>query len=167
MQQPCTACGSTAVSCSVTPEPIYINLSPFAWQWFAKDFFEAYKKVKGEAGFSPARLTLLAQAVELAAKSLHVDQGRRDADLRKLSHNLVKACDSSILGKYGIMLTTHEATELRKMSDLNEQKAFEYFWFDRKGPELAGVAYALKGRPGLPDESIVEGLLVKLLAPKI
>jgi hypothetical protein len=141
--------------------------SPFAFQWYAKDFYEAYKKVKGGARFSPARLTLLAQAVELAAKSLHVDQGKRDADIRKINHDLVKACDSAILGKHGIMLTENEATELKKMSDPNEAKAFEYFWFRLPGytPEVAGVMHALTGRKDLPDESVVEGLLIKLLAP--
>jgi len=166
-RQPCAMCGSTKRNYRITIEPVNINLSPFAFQWYAKDFFEAYKKVKGETHFSPARLTLLAQAVELAAKSLHVHQGKRDADLRKLSHNLVKICDSSILGMYGIALTTDELTELKKMSDLNEAKAFEYFWFRWPGftPELAGVHHALTGRKGLPDESIVEELLIKLLAP--
>lgn len=163
----CAACGSTTRNYRLTVEPIHINLSPFAFQWYAKDFYEAYKKVKGEARFSPARLTLLAQAVELAAKSLHVHQGKRDADLRKIAHDLVKACDSAILGVYGITLTADEATELKKMSDLNEAKAFEYFWFRSPGysPELAGVMHAVSGRKGLPDESVVEGLLIKLLAP--
>jgi len=72
-------------------------------------------------------LTLLAQAVELAAKSLHVHQGKRDADLRKLGHDLVKACDSPILGVYGITLTTDELTKLRKMSDLSRFKGSDPF----------------------------------------
>jgi hypothetical protein len=166
-QHPCAACGSTTRNYQITPEPVHINLSPSAFQWYAKDFFEAYKKVKGETRFSPTRLTLLAQAVELAAKSLHVHQGKRNADLRKLGHDLVKACDSSILGAYGITLTTDEATELKKMSDLHKAKASEYFWFRSTDftPELAGVMHALTGRKGLPDESIVEELLLKLLAP--
>jgi hypothetical protein len=164
---PCSACGSTTRNYRLTVEPIHINLSPFAFQWYAKDFYEAYKKIRGEPRFSPARLTLLAQAVELAAKSLHVHQGKRDADLRKISHDLVKACDPAILGVYGIKLTADEATELKKMSDLNEAKAFEYFWFRSPGytPELAGVMHAVTGRRGLPDESVVEGLIIKLLAP--
>ena len=160
-------CPKDGVSTKPGQVQFHINLSPFAFQWYAKDFFEAYKKVKGETHFSPARLTLLAQAVELAAKSLRVHQGERDADLRKLGHDLVKACDSSILDVYRITLTTDELTELRKMSDLNEAKAFEYFWFRSPGvtPEQAGIMHAVTGRKGLPDENIVEGLLIKLLAP--
>jgi hypothetical protein len=170
-QYACESCGSMKWNRRITVEPIQVNLSPFAFQWYAKDFYEAYKKHKGEAPFSPARLTLLAQAVELAAKSLHVHQGKRDADLRKLGHNLVKACDTTVLAAYGITVTADEARELQKLSTLNEAKAFEYFWFRLPGsedsPELTGVVHAVTGRKGLPDESIVEGLLTKLLAPKM
>lgn len=164
---PCEACGSTKrIRRLITSNPLNVNLSPFAFQWYAKDFYEAYKNIM-EARFSPARLTLLAQAVELAAKSLHVHQGKRNADLLNISHNLIKACDLAVLGVYGITLTVDEAAELRKMSDLNKEKAFEYFWFRSPGytPEIAGVMHALTGRKGLPDENIVEGLLIKLLAP--
>lgn len=114
---PCADCGSTTRNIRVTVEPIHVNLSPFAFQWYAKDFCEAYKKVKGEARFSPARLTLLAQAVELAAKSLHVHQGKRAADLRKIAHDLIKACDSAILGVYGIMLRRLGKTEIERLGD--------------------------------------------------
>jgi hypothetical protein len=168
---PCGVCGSTRWSARVTVEPIQFNLSPGAFQWYAMDFYEAYKTYKKvqESPFSPARLTLLAQAVELAAKSLHVHQGKRDADLRKIAHDLVKACDSTILGEYGITLTADEATELKKMSELNKAKAFEYFWFKLPGftPERAGVMHAVTGRKSLPNESVVEGLLIKLLAPTL
>lgn len=167
---PCEACGSTKRICRfITAEPINVNLSPFAFQWYAKDFYEVYKAYKNimEARFSPARLTLLAQAVELAAKSLHVHQGKRDADLHNISHDLIKACDLAILGVYGITLAVDEVAELKKMSDLNEAKAFEYFWFRSPGytPEIAGVMHAITGWKGLPDENVVEGLLIKLLAP--
>jgi len=166
---PCEVCGSTKWTTRVTVPPIEVNLSPFAFQWYAKDFHEAYQKVKGGPAFSPARLTLLAQAVELAAKSLHVHQGERDDDLRKLGHSLIKACDAAILAIYGITLSLVEQTELKKMSELNEVKAYEYFWFRAPGltPELAGVMHAVTGRKGLPDESVVEELLIKLLAPTL
>src|SRR5688572_25641338 len=101
---PCEVCGSTKWAIRITVASIDVNFSPFAFQWYAKDFYEAYKKVKGGPPFSPARLTLLAQAVELAAKSLHVDQGKRDDDLHNIGHDLVKACDPVILGIYGITL---------------------------------------------------------------
>jgi predicted RNA-binding Zn-ribbon protein involved in translation (DUF1610 family) len=166
---PCPLCGSTSRNVTLKVETIQVRISPLGFQWYAKDFYEAYRKLKGGERFSPARLTLLAQAVELAAKSLHVHQGTRDSDLRKLAHSLIRACDPAILSKYAVTLTPQEETELKKMSELNEAKAFEYFWYRWPGytPELAGIMHSLTGRPGLPDESVVEGLLVRLLAPSL
>jgi hypothetical protein len=176
---PCPACGSITRNRRLIIETLHVNLSPFAYQLYAKDFYDAYKAYKnvvGGARFSPARLTLLAQAVELAGKSLHVHQGKRDADLRCIDHDLVKACDPAILAKYEIVLTKDEETDLGKMNVLYTAKAFEYFWFSlqprrkRTGchaPEAWGLSYALTGRKDLPDEGVVEGLLIKLLAPDL
>jgi hypothetical protein len=165
----CATCGSTMRNCSVTVGPLHVNLSPFGFQWYAKDFYEAYEKVKGKSTYSPARLTLLAHAIELAAKSLHVHQGKRNADLLKIGHSLTKACDPAVLSLYGITVTAEETSELQKMSDLNEAKALGYFWFrsPHYTPELAGVMHAVTGRPGLPEETVLEGLAVKLLAPQL
>lgn len=155
-----------------TGKLVEFNFSPFAFQWYAKDFYDAYKaykKVREVSPFSPALLTLLAQAIELAAKSLHVHQGKRDEDLRKLGHDLVTVCDPLVLAKYGINISPDESIELKKMSDLNKAKAFEYFWSkstkNDPHPEMTGIFHAVKGREGLPNEMIVEGLLIKLVQP--
>lgn len=150
--------------------PAHIRLSPSGFQWYAKDFYDVYKQAKGGEKFSPARLSNLAQAVELAAKSLHVDQYRNANHLQNvLGHDLVKACDPRILALYGITFTADEDTELQKMSDLHKAKAFQYFWFPWQGspPESGGITHALTGRPSLPDEVLIEGLLNKLLSPKL
>ena len=168
---PCDVCDSQEWNAVITPAPIQLNISPLAFQWYAQDFYEAYKKVKDGTSFSPARLTLLAQAVELAAKSLHVDQGKGDKDLRKIGHDLAKACDITILGLYGITLSETERTELKKLGDLHTARAFAYFWFHPHGQsnrqtssaEAHGIMHALTGRKNLPNESIVEELLIKLL----
>jgi len=154
---------------TIVPQSTHIELSPFAFQWYAGDFFDAYQKITGGPRFSPARLTLLAQACELAAKSLHVAQGKTDDDLRKLGHNIVRACDAAILNIYEISLTPDEERELGKLNALNKLKAFEYFWFPWQGskPEIGGIMHALLGRKDLPDENIVQGLVAKLLAPKL
>lgn len=166
---PCIACGGAKRHRRIVPDSAHIRLSPFGFQWYAKDFYLAYQKMKGGDRFSPARLTLLAQAVELAAKSLHVDQGKNSAQLVKVGHDLLKACDPTVLAAYGISISTEETRELTKMSLLNKAKAFEYFWFDWPGatPESAGLDHALRGRPGLPEEHIIEGLLLRLLSPNL
>ena len=82
----------------------------------------------------------------------------------------IKACDLAILSVYGIALTADEATELKKMNELNKAKAFEYFWFRLskfEAPELTGLMHIVNGRKDLPDEDVVEGLLVKPLAPQM
>jgi hypothetical protein len=175
----CETCGSTRWDTRVTVEPVVSRISAFAFQHYAKDFYAAYKKLEGDPRFSPARLTLLAQAIELSAKSLHVHQGKKNTDLKKkINHSLVEACAPAILGLHGIESTSTEKAELKKISDLNEVKAFEYPWFDgskvtpelpgvKVSPELSGVMKALKGWQGLPDESVLEGLLLKLLEPKL
>jgi hypothetical protein len=62
-----------------------------------------------------------------------------------------------------------------KLSDLYEAKAFEYFWFLPKVPRgissnpdqsrVAGITHALTGRDEMPEESVVDGLLIRLLEP--
>jgi hypothetical protein len=154
----------------MSPEGFDANISPFAFQYYAKDFYEAYRKHKTSDPFSPARFFLLTRGIELAAKSLHVGQGRTAANLDTISHDLVTACDQNVLTSYGITLTAGEITELEKANAYYKPKGFEYFWFkfpevshkDRSGPQMAA-----SGWPNLPNESILEGLLNKLLSPSL
>ena len=91
------------------------------------------------------------------------------------SHDIITACDPVILGQYGITNTANEATELQKLSDLYDAKAFEYFWFlpkrtnrNKANPDqarIAGITHAITGRDDMPNEDIAEALLIKLLEP--
>jgi len=65
---------------------INVHISPYAFQHYAKDFYEAYKKHKRGPKFSPARFFLITRSIELAAKSLHLGRGRTAEYLRKLGH---------------------------------------------------------------------------------
>ena len=145
------------------------NISPFAFQFYAKDFREAYGKHKGGRTFSPARLFLLTRSIELAAKALHLGQGRMVDDLLRLGHNLEAACEPSLLRQYGIDITTSEKTEVAKANQYYKGKGFEYFWFTMPGVRVdrSGPQQALSGWPNLPDEKILEVLLEKLLMPKL
>ncbi len=178
------------------------NNDPFAFQWYAKDFYEAYKKHKGGSRFSPARLFLLSRSIELAAKALHLGKTVRRSksdpdiyplpdpkkkplsandpsnwqmrwltsdDLRKIGHDLEKACNAEILEQYGINISETEKTELKKANKFYKGKGFEYYWFkfpgiseeDRSGSELSA-----SGWKELPDENILEGLIEKLILPR-
>src|SRR5215217_585531 len=61
--------------------PANVGITPFAFQHYAKDFYEAYKKHKGGPQFSPASFFLITRSIELAAKSLHLADGRTAKDL--------------------------------------------------------------------------------------
>ena len=145
------------------------NISPFAFQVYAKDFYRAYTKHQEGHKFSPARFFLITRSIELAAKALHLGQGRLVDDLLKLGHDLEAACDLSVLTQYGMDITTTERTELAKANEYYKGKGFEYFCFKMPGvsADRSGPQQALSGWPNLPDEKILEGLLLKLLAPKL
>lgn len=145
------------------------NIAPFAFQHYAKDFFEAYRKHKGGAKFSPARFFLLTRSIELAAKGLHLAQGRKFSDISRINHDLEAACEQGILTAYGIALTTAEQAELKKANRYYKGKGFEYFLFKFPGVSVdrSGPQQALSGWPDLPDENVLEALLTRLLAPRL
>lgn len=153
----------------IRPAGINVNITPFAFQHYAKDFYEAYIKHKGGPKFSPARLFLLARSIELAAKSLHLAHGRELDDIVHMDHNLEAACDPNVLVSFGITQTQVEEIELKKANDYYRCKGFEYFLFKLPGVpmERSGPQQALSGWPRLPDESTLEALLHRLVAPKL
>lgn len=154
-------------------EPAVCKPSPLMFQWYAKDYFRCYKETQDEQPFSPARWSLLAQALELAAKALHVTPGSRDDDLRHLGHSLMKACDPLILSSWQIELSGDEMDSLESLSKLHSARAFGYFWFNvpdkalHCSVELASIWHAIRGRPGLPDESLIRGVVERLLAVRL
>jgi len=146
-----------------------VSITPFAFQHYAKDFYEAYQKHKGGPKFSPARFFLITRSIELAAKSLHLAAGRTAKDLKELGHDLEAACEGSVLAQFRITLTSTEAEELKKANQYYEGKGFEYFLFKFPGVsmERSGPQQALSGWRGLPDETVLESLLLKLVSPKL
>lgn len=142
-----------------------VSITPFAFQHYAKDFYEAYTKHKPGPKFSPARFFLLTRSIELAAKSLHLADGRTPKYVKRLDHDLEAACEASVLAHFGITLITAETVELQKANKYYKGKGFEYFLFKFSGVsmERSGPQQALSGWPGLPDESVLESILNKLL----
>lgn len=146
-----------------------LSITPFAFQHYAKDFYEAYTKHKAGPKFSPARFFLLTRSIELAAKSLHLAAGRSADDVIDLGHDLEAACEAGALEHFGITLIPAETVELQKANQYYKAKGFEYFLFKFPGVpmERSGPQQALSGWPGLPDESVLESLLIKLVTPKL
>src|SRR5262245_12582671 len=102
-----------ATNQTIQPQSTDAGISPFAFQHYARDYYEAYKSYNPKVNFSPAKLFLISQSIELAAKGLHLDQNPA-VDLRGINHDLEGACDPAILQAYGIILTTNEMAELKK-----------------------------------------------------
>jgi hypothetical protein len=152
----------------------------FKFQYYARDYYDAYKNHRDAQRsrpsfpkFSPARLNLIALSIELAAKALHLDQGEPKGSIEgSIYHDLTKACDQDVLTPYGITLTEEEKNEIEKANVYYRDKGFQYFEFLRPRSELAlGVSneaeLALRGYPGLPDETLLESALNKLLTPNL
>jgi hypothetical protein len=153
---------------TIKPSGFDEPLAPQAFRHYADDFYSAYKSHASGARFSPARLFLLGRSIELAAKGLHLRQGKTADDLKRIGHDLGAACDPAILAAYGITITGSEQAELAKANAYYEVKGFEYFLFKLSGVPMgrSGPQMALEGWPDLPDEQVLEGLLNKLLLPK-
>jgi hypothetical protein len=90
-------------------------------------------------------------------------------DVLTLQHDLEAACAPDVLQAYGITLTESDVTEVPKANRYYKGEGFEYFLvrfpgvpMDRSGPQQA-----LSGWPDLPVESVLEGLVSKLLTPKL
>jgi hypothetical protein len=143
---------------------IQANISPFAFQHYARDFFAAYLAYRPSGRFSPARLFLISRSIELASKALQIAQHRKFDEIKKINHNLVKSCDTHTLARYAIVLTTEELEALRMADAYYSNKGFEYFWFTKEGvpPDRSGPTQALLGWPDLPKENELECVYTKL-----
>jgi len=148
------------------PPLITANITPFAFRLYAKDFYGAYKSYKPSISFSRAKFYLICMSIELAAKTLHADQGKKYKGLRNLGHCLKRACGKSTLNKYEIGLSKSEIAELAKANKYYKPKGFEYFLFnhpDIDDPNISGPQLALTGYPNLPKLKVLESIANKLL----
>jgi hypothetical protein len=150
-------------------DPKSVGIAPFAFQHYAKDFFTAYSNHPTEDRFSPARFFLLTRSIELAAKALHLAQGRSLDDVLAINHDLEAACSPEALRTFGIHVSDTELAELRKANRYYKGKGFEYFLFKFPGVAIgrSGPQQALSGWPDLPDEQPLRHLFHKLVAPKL
>lgn len=158
---------------TVGPPLVDANIRPLAFQYYARDFYEAYKKHKVGLKFSPARFFLISRSIELAAKSLHLAAGKQADDLNNnIGHDLLNACDSDILKKSGISLSSTQINELQRANDYYKNKGFEYFLY--KYGDYKNSNYGSSGPqklwevwPNLPDVNILESIVDLLLSVKL
>ncbi len=156
-----------AESQTISAPFLEVNLTPLAFRLYAKDYYDAYKSYIPEQSFSRAKYFLLCMSIELAAKTLYVDQGKNHKDLLKISHDLECACSENVLNIYNLSLSTKEIDELKKANSYYSTKGFEYFIFkhpDIQDPNRTGGQLAMEGYPDLPNLDILEEILIKLLS---
>ena len=144
-------------------EPMVLNLSPYGFHRYAKQFLETAREVKEVDGFSPVPYYLYCRSIELGLKSylLIKKVPIKKLKSRKLGHNLCKLLRKSRgldLEQY-IKVNDRHINELKKANDYYASKGFEYF-------QVINAARAYKGLPDLKVLSEFAFLLVeKLEAP--
>jgi hypothetical protein len=173
---------------------IEVTISPWAFQYWAKDFFSAYESHRDQTTtkkFSPARAYLICRSIELGGKALYLAQSERDSrrspstpadgDPMKASakalpksfgHDLIKACRAAHLAPYGVVLSDIEEAELKRANAYYANKGFEYFWapihgFTGDNVHRSGPHLAASGYPELPDETVLAGFAARLLSVAI
>lgn len=155
---------------TITAPLLTFNSSPLGSRLIAEDYYEAYKSYTPLRGFSRAKYFLACITIELAAKTLHVDQGKQYDDLVKIGHNLIRSCDPSILSAYGVVITHTEELELKKANEYYAARGFEYYHFkhpDISDPNRAGPILVLSGYPNRPDLNVLETIINKLIEAEL
>jgi hypothetical protein len=144
----------------------HINISPYMFQIYAKDFFASYINVANEGKYSPSKYYLICHSIELAAKALIISVDMNHMEIKNISHNILKVCKHKNIECYSIYLSDEEIVELGKANEYYSRKGFEYFWF--KGPDedprSIGLNALISGWPKLPDLLVLENILKKLLS---
>lgn len=134
-----------------------INVSPYGYIRYAKEFLQAAQTIPRQEGFSPVPYYLLCRTLELGLKAFILAKGGNVEGVKnELWHDLVKAlAKAKTLGLHAIVsISPDEECELSKANDYYKGKGFEYFQI---GP-------AVTGYPQLPNLSALENVASRLVA---
>lgn len=131
---------------AIEVEGTKINLSPIGFRRWAADYFQAFKALPPEEGFSVVPFFLCCRSIELALKALHLES-KSQKDVKCLySHNLVEAYED--LGAEQRKLSSDEVELLNAANAIYVRKEFEYF----------NVLHAVTGYKNYPDLSRLAAL---------
>ena len=137
-------------------ETCFMNVSPFGFYKYAKDFFDAGQSHKKGGNFSPVPYYLYCRSIELVLKSFLLDKRVSKKDLKEnYGHNLIKLL-SEIKKSFDVKPLSDSEEDVIKMADnyySNKNKGFEYFEVHR----------AANGYSDLPDLLQLENISRKLL----
>ena len=137
-------------SYTIEVEGSTINLSPIGFRKWAADYFQAFKALPSEEGFSAVPFFICCRSIELAMKARHLESKSHKDVKRLYSHDLVRSYEG--LDAEQRSLSSGEAALLKAANEIYVQKAFEYF----------NVLDAVSGYTNYPDLNQLAALAEKL-----
>lgn len=135
----------------IKADPIKINISPYGFFYYGKEYFDIAKTVNQLDHFSPLPYYLFCHAIELLLKAFLLANGISKKDLPnrdRYGHDLekiLKKANELGLGKF-VVIMPEQAKEIEKANKYYKSKGFEYF----------DVIRAVKAYPELPDLLVLE-----------
>ena len=142
----------------IKAEPGIINISPFGFFHYGKEFFDTAKGFKQSAHFSPVPYFLYCHSIELVLKAFLLVKGVPKKDLPKRNlygHDLEKILEKAKeldLEKF-VKITPEQEREISKANKYYASKGFEYF----------EVIRAVKAYPELPDLLVLDQVASELV----
>lgn len=140
-------------------ESLKINISPYGFLKYSKDFFKAAETIYPEKDFTPVPYFLYSKSIELSLKSflLTKDDFNKNILKKKYGHNLEKLINKGI--EYDLLpileISEEEKNLLSEITTLYNvtNKSFEYF----------NATEAAMGYNNFPDLAKVREISKKLL----
>jgi hypothetical protein len=142
----------------IKADPIKVNISPYGFFYYGKEFFDTAKTFNQTAHFSPIPYYLFCHAIELFLKAFLLANGISKKDLPKrdiYGHNLekiLKKANELGLGKF-VTIMPEQEREIEKANKYYTSKGFEYF----------DVIRTIRVYPEMPDLSVLEQVASVLL----
>ncbi len=139
-------------------ESTVINISPFGFHRYSKEFLIAARAVPLGSGFSPVPYNLYCRSIELGLKAFLLAKGLKKQQLMKrevFRHDLFKGLDLAEKHGFGdfVEVTPIYKEEIKKANTFYDTKAFDYF----------DVTKAATGYSGLPNLLILDTLAASII----
>ncbi len=143
--------GENSKEVVVIPEPIMVDLSPYAMAVFSSDLDVAAKSIESSNRFSAAKYFLICLSIELALKSALLNINIPKSELKSAGHNLGKLLDEFIKHVESQFITVAEDGLIRQMVGFYD---YDKEFGDSKGLVYCGTnmkSQALQAYKDLPD----------------
>lgn len=135
----------------VQVEGFFANLSPMAFQKWARQYYECAIPLLSQTEFSPVPYFLLCRAIELQLKAEHLEIKLQPEVKSSFGHHLVKSYMA--LPHHRQVLVATELNLLKQADSIYSSKGFEYF-----NPE-----HAMRGYSQYPNLAALDAVAQKLL----